>query len=118
MSDCRWPEGTCACYAQNATRPDYAGRVWMHCEEGLSMTKASMSRFVMFCLRNRIEIGDIHPFNPNHDRCQVSASIRLKPEQFAAFESETGGKLRKPPHISLNSSNPANIRAALKGGAE
>jgi hypothetical protein len=80
----------------------------MHCEEGLSMTKASMSRFVMFCLRNRIEIGTIHPFDPNYERSQVSASVRLKPEQFTAFEAETGGKLRAPPRISLNSSSPSD----------
>ena len=115
MSDCKWPEGTCACYAQEAVKPDYAGRVWMHCEEGLSMTKASMSRFVMFCLRNRIEIGSIYPLNPNYERCQVSVSIRLKPEQFAAFEAETGGKLREPPRISLNSSSPADTLAGLEG---
>tara|TARA_R100000951_G_scaffold16512_1_gene13001 strand:+ start:12735 stop:13010 length:276 start_codon:yes stop_codon:yes gene_type:complete len=87
----------------------------MHCEEGLSMTKTSMSRFVVFCLRNRIEIGTIHPFNPDYERCQVSASVRLKPEQFAAFEAETGGKLRKPPRISLNSSSPSTALAGLKG---
>lgn len=110
MSDCKWPEGTCACYAQQAVKPDYAGRVWMHCEEGLSLSKASMSRFVMFCLTNRIEIGDIYPFSPNYPRSQVSASVRLRPEQFAAFEAETGGKLRKPPRISLNSSSPAKLK--------
>jgi hypothetical protein len=110
MSDCKWPEGTCACYAQQAVKPDYAGRVWMHCEEGLSLSKASMSRFVMFCLTNRIEIGDIYPFAPDYPRSQVSASVRLKPEQFAAFEAETGGKLRKPPRISLNSSSPAELK--------
>ena len=114
MSDCKWPESTGACYAQEAVKPDYAGRVWMHCEEGLSMTKASMSRFVMFCLRNRVEIGDIHPFNPNYDRCQVSASVRLKPEQFSAFEAETGGKLREPPRISLNSSSPSTTLALME----
>jgi hypothetical protein len=108
MTGCKWPEGHCACYAQEAVKPDYAGRVWMHCEEGLSMTKASMSRFVMFCLRNRIEIGTIHPFNSNYERSQVSASVRLKPEQFKAFEDETGGKLRAPPRISLNSSSPSD----------
>ena len=78
------------------------------------MTKASMSRFVMFCLRNRIEIGTIHPFNPNYDRCQVSASVRLKPEQFADFEKEVGGKLRKPPRISLNSHSPEELMARIK----
>ncbi len=104
--DCSWPEGTCACYAQQAVKSDYAGRVWMHCEEGLSLSKASMTRFVMFCLCNNIEIGSIHPFNPNYKGSQVSAAIRLKPEQFEAFESETRGKLRKPPRISLSSSGP------------
>ena len=106
MSDCKWPVGTCACYAQEAVKPDYAGRVWMHCEEGLSMTKASMSRFVLFCLRNRIEIGSIYALNPEYDRCQVLVSVRLKPEQFESFEIETGGKLREPPRISLNASSP------------
>ena len=116
MSDCKWPEGTCACYAKKVVKPDYAGRVWMHCEEGLSLSKASMSRFVMFCLRNRIEIGQIHPLNPNYERCQVSASVLIKPEQFAAFEAETGGKLRKPPRVSVNSSSPADN--LLKGKTE
>ena len=110
MSDCKWPEGTCACYAQEAVKPDYAGRVWMHCEEGLSLSKASMSRFVMFCLMNGVEIGTLHTFNPAFPRSQVSASVRLKPEQFAAFEAETGGKLRKPPVISLNSISPAELK--------
>lgn len=79
------------------------------------MTKASMARFVMFCLRNRIEIGTIHPFNPNYDRCRVSASVRLKPEQFASFEDETGGTLREPPRISLNSSSPSTTLRAIQG---
>lgn len=78
------------------------------------MTKASMARFVMFCLRNRIEIGTIHPFNPNYDRCRVSASVRLKPEQFAVFEAETGGKLREPPRTSLNSSSPSTTLRAIQ----
>lgn len=115
MGDCKWPEGTCACYAKEAVKPDYAGRVWMHCEEGLSMTKASMSRFVMFCLRSNVEIGSIHAVNPNYDRCLVMAAVRLKPEQFEAFEVETGGKLRNPPRISLNSSTPAGTLSELKG---
>lgn len=100
---CTWPNGTCACYAKTAQKPDYAGRVWMHCEEGLSLSKASMSRFVMHCLTNNIEIGDIYPFDFRYPRSQVSASVRLRPEQFAEFEAQTGGKLRKPPRISLNS---------------
>ncbi len=106
---CQWPNGTCACYAHAAVKPDPAGRVWMHCEEGLSMAKASMSRFVMHCLQNNIEIGQIHPFNYRYERSQVSASVRLRPEQFAAFEAATGGKLREPPRISLNTSNPGDL---------
>lgn len=112
MSDCKWPEGTCACYAATASKQDPAGRVWMHCEQGLSLSKASMSRFVMFCLTNNIEIGDIHPFNYRYKNSQVSASVRLMPEQFGAFEAETKGKLRKPPRISLNYSTPRNMDKA------
>lgn len=106
---CQWPQGTCACYSANALKEDHLGRVWMHCEEGLSMTKASMSRFVMFCLTNGIEIGQIHPFNYRYRGCQVSVSVRLRPEQFAAFEMETKGKLRKPPVLSLNSSSAGDL---------
>ena len=106
---CKWPEGVCACYSANAQKPDPHGRVWMHCEQGLSLTKASMSRFVMFCLLNNVEIGSIHPFSHRFPGSQVSAAIRIKPEQFAAFETETGGKLRKPARISLNSSSAATL---------
>jgi hypothetical protein len=77
----------------------------MHCEEGLSMTKASMTRFVMHCLNNNIEIGQIWPFDYRHKGCQVSVTVRLLPEQFEEFELETKGKLREPPRISLNSSS-------------
>lgn len=109
MTDCKWPKGTCACYAQEAVKPDYAGRVWMHCEEGLNLSKASMSRFVMFCLTNNIEIGALHPFNYRYSRSQVSASVRIHPDLFASFEAETGGKLRTPPRISLNASSPEEL---------
>lgn len=103
MSECKWPEGVCACYLAQENKPeDYAGRVWMHCEEGLSMTKASMARFMMFCLKNHVEIGDVYAFAPEHDRSSVVASVRLRPGQFKAFERETGGKLRKPPKVKLN----------------
>ena len=81
----------------------------MHCEEGLTLSKASMTRFVMFCLTNKIEIGQIHPFNANFRNSQVIASVRIRPEQFAAFEAETGGKLRKPPTLSLNQSSPEDV---------
>lgn len=110
MSDCKWPEGTCACYAKEAVKPDYAGRVWMHCEEGLNLSKSSMTRFVMFCLMNGVEIGTLHPFNRAFPRSAVSASVRIHPDQFAAFEAETGGKLREPPRISLSSHSPEKIK--------
>lgn len=105
MGECDWPSGPCACYlAQEAKPEDHAGRVWMHCEEGLAFTKSSMTRFIMFCLANRVEIGHIYAFNPKFPRCSVIASIRIRRDQFDAFEAETGGKLRKPPVIKLNSS--------------
>lgn len=91
----------CAC-PEPGTEKDMYGRVWRHCEEGLSMTNASMARFMMFCLRNSVEIGDVYAFNPKHERCLVICSIRIRPEQIPAFESETGGRLRRPPRIVLN----------------
>lgn len=103
---CRWPEGACACYSAKVDKPDPQGRVWMHCEDGLSMSKASMTRFIMFCLTNSVEIGSIHPFNYRYKNSQVSAAIRIHPDLFQAFETETRGKLRRPPRISLNSSSP------------
>ena len=81
---------------------DYAGRVWMHCEEGLSLSKASMSRFMMYCLTHNVEIGSVHPFNANYKNSLVIASVRLRPNQFQEFEKETGGKLRHPAKIHLN----------------
>ena len=110
MGGCKWPEGVCACYAASAEKPDPYGRVWMHCEEGLSMSKASMSRFVMFCLSNNIKIGQIHPFNYRYKNCQVSASVCIRPDQFDAFEAELRAKLRNPPTISVNSSSAKSIR--------
>lgn len=91
---------------------DYAGRVWMHCEEGLSFSKASMARFMMFCLGNNVEIGSVSAFNAKYRGCQVSAAVRLRPDQFGAFEAETGGKLRKPPRIKLCNPTPAKPGAA------
>jgi hypothetical protein len=103
MSDCcNWPFSNCKWWEIEKSKPDPYGREWMHCEEGLNFSKASMSRFIMFCLANNVEIGDLHPFNRKWPRCQVSASIRIHPSLFEAFEKETGGKLRKPPVISLN----------------
>jgi hypothetical protein len=101
MTDCNWPEGVCQCRKKELSKPDYAGRVWMHCEEGLNFSKASMSRFVMFCLANNVEIGEIHPFTTS-PRSQVLASVRIHPSLFEAFEKETGGKLHKPPTIKLS----------------
>ena len=83
----------------------------MHCEEGLSLSKASMSRFVMHCLLNDIEIGQIHSFNRNYRNSQVTASVKLRPDQFAEFEEETKGKLRKPPLVSLNASSAESLSA-------
>lgn len=102
MSDCKWPNGTCVCYAKEQNKPDPFGRVWMHCETGLSYSKASLARFMMFCLGNNVEIGSVDAFNPRYKRCQVSAAICLKPEQFAAFEEATGGKLREPSVLKLS----------------
>lgn len=100
--DCTWPQGICKCWEIEQSKPDPHGRVWMHCEEGLSFTKASVSRFVMFCLSNNIHIEQIHPFNANFPGCQVSAVVRIHPSQIEAFERETKGKLRTPPKIILN----------------
>jgi len=102
MTDCNWPGGACACYMAEQDKVDHRGRVWMHCDKGLSMTKASMSRFVMFCLENSIEIGDIYPFDPRHKGCQVSVSVRIRPEQFDAFTDATKGILRRPTKLNLN----------------
>lgn len=79
----------------------------MHCEQGLSLSNASLARFMMFCLKNNVEIGSVNAFNSRHPRSLVLASIRLRPDLFEAFERETGGKLREPPKISLNSGGSA-----------
>jgi hypothetical protein len=102
---CQWPEGICKCWEREQSKPDLHGRVWMHCEEGLGLTKASMARFMVFCLKKNVEIGSVHAFNPRYDRSLVLASVRIKPDQIEAFERETGGKLRRPPKINLNSGN-------------
>lgn len=99
---CSWPQETCAVYALKQSQPDQYGRVWMHCASGLSYSKASMARFMMFCLGNNVEIGSIRASNPQYKNCTVMASVRLLPSQFAAFEAETGGKLSKPATINLN----------------
>lgn len=93
-----------ACDDQTDPR-DFYGRVWRNCESGLSLTKASMGRFIMFVLRNNVEIGDLYVFDPKFHGSRVLASLRLRPDQFEAFEQETGGKLRKPAKIDLNTNS-------------
>lgn len=100
---CTWPNGYCQCWAKEQAKPDPFGRVWMHCEEGLSMSNASLARFLSFCLKNNVELGSVSAFQPRYPRSLVMAAVRLKPEQFASFEEQTGGNLREPPVISLNS---------------
>lgn len=99
---CEWPVSACECWLLAQEKGDHYGRIWMHCDEGLSYSKVSMTRFVMFCLGNNIEIGDLYAFNPKFPMCQVSAAVKLRPDQFDAFEKETKGKLRKPPVVSFN----------------
>ena len=99
---CTWPNGTCQCYIQEQSKPDPWGRVWMLCESGLTMSKTSLANLMTFCLKNRVKIGDIDAFQPNYPRSLVMVSVKLKPEQFEAFEKETGGKLREPYKINLN----------------
>lgn len=100
---CTWPAGCCQHWAAEQEKPDPFGRVWMHCEEGLTLTKASMGRFLIFCLSNNVEVGQVHAFDPRYARSLVLATVRLRPEQFPAFEAATGAKLRRPPTIHLNS---------------
>lgn len=99
---CNWPDSACACMMAEQGKPDPYGRIWMHCESGLTCTKASASRFVMFCLSNNVEIGSIHAFNPKFPGSLLLATVRIKQEQIPDFEATTGGKLRLPPKIKLN----------------
>ena len=82
--------------------PDVYGRIPMICESGLSMTKASMMRFVMYCLQENVEILSLHPFNRNYKGCHVSAAVRIHPDQIDDFQIATGGTLSKPHTINLN----------------
>ena len=83
-------------------KADHAGRVWMHCESGLANNPTSMSRFIMFVLKNRILIGNLYAFNPEYKNSLVVASVRIRPDQVEAFEKETKGQLRPPPEVHLN----------------
>lgn len=104
MSDaCTWPEGTCKCWKQTQAKPDPYGRVAMHCEEGLALNKASMARFMTFCLSHNVEIYQVYAFNPRYRNSAVIAAIKIRPDQIKAFEAETGGKLRLPAKLSVNS---------------
>ena len=102
MGKCSWPNGTCQHFAEKESKPDHLGRVWMHCDEGLNYSKASMTRFVMFCLGNYIEIGSIHAYSPEFKGSHVSATVRIYPDMFEAFTDMTGGKLTEPPVVSLD----------------
>lgn len=82
---------------------DYLGRVWMHCDSGLSLTKASMARFMIYCLKNNILIGDIYALNPKYERSLVCAAVCLRPEHIEEFTRETGGVLTEPAVFKLNS---------------
>jgi hypothetical protein len=88
---------------QNMRAPDVYGRVWRACESGLALNKACMSRFIMFVLENRIEVTALSAFDPKFRNSLVECMVRIKPEQFEAFERETGGKLRELPKLNLNS---------------
>lgn len=99
---CTWPSGTCQHWIKDQSLPDPFGRVWMHCESGLTMSNASLARFLSYCLKNNVEIGSISAFQPSYPRSLVLASIRIKPELIEDFQKQTGGILREPPRISLN----------------
>lgn len=99
---CSWPGGVCKCWEQEQTKPDPFGRVWMHVEEGLTFTEKSVARLMMHCMANGIEVGQVWAFNPRYPRSQVSATVRLRPDQFEEFERATKGKLRKPPVVRVN----------------
>lgn len=90
-------------------QPDHYRRVVRHCESGLSLTKASMARFVMHCLEKNIEICQIWPLNHDIKGSLVCAVVKLRPDQIEPFEASTGGKLRMPPRAHLNSDRRAGI---------
>ena len=113
---CTWPKGYCQSWAVQQAKPDPYGRVWMHCEQGLSMSKASLARFLSFCLTGNVEIGSVSAFQPRYSRSLVLAAVRLLACQFEAFERETGGKLREPPKVHLNWEQQVNRKTVGKTG--
>lgn len=106
---CQWPNGVCQWWAAQHAKPDPFGRVRMHCVKGLSMNNASLACFMSFCLRNNVEIEYVYALRPEYKRSSVMASVRLRPDQVEAFERETGGKLRKPPRVKLNSEDSREV---------
>ena len=66
------------------------------------MSNASLARFMSFCLKNNVKLGSVDAFQPSYSRSRVMAAVRLRPEQFDAFERETGGRLSEPPKLNLN----------------
>jgi len=102
MGGCNWPNGTCACYTQEQEKPDVFGRVWMHCDSGLSMSKKSTLSLIQFILKNRLEVGSFYALEPSFSRSQVCVSVKIHPDLIPDFERETGGKLSRPPTIKLS----------------
>ena len=102
---CNWPEGACACYLKKQEEQetgDIFGKVWYHCEKGITLTKSSLGRFFYYCGKNQIDIGDVWFCSPKYDRSQVCVSIKMKPEQKEPMETELKIKLHDPPVLSLN----------------
>lgn len=88
---------------KKANEPDPHGRIWMHCEEGLNYSAASLSRFMLFILANNIELGSVYAFaGGKYPREQVCAAVLIHPDKITMFEVEVRAKLRKPPTLVLN----------------
>lgn len=99
---CNWPSGTCQCWIDEQMKPDHYGRIWMHCESGLKLTKTSLAGFTLYCLSNNILIGELSAFNANYKGSLVLATVKIREEQIEGFTRETGGILTLPPKICLN----------------
>jgi hypothetical protein len=87
---------------QEQEKPDAFGRVWMHCNSGLNMSKKSTLSLVQFILKNRLELGSFYTLEPSDSKSQVFVSIKIHPDLIPDFERETRGILSKPPKIKLN----------------